>query len=165
MAWRVADACDHAEHTAKPEIGGAIHPRVFRHRVRVASSQLGQFEPRSGRRYVAATTRAGVGRIRDGADFPACGVAAATRHGISGRRYVRLKPDTTSDGPAAAFALRATAPREAGHYAYGCFSRMRVSLTTSFPCASTRRMVSVIVFPSLDTTRRDAITGLPSRTL
>ena len=88
MACRVADACDHAEHTAtafakamavrrsfmrrrKPEIGGAIQPRVFRDRVRVASNQLGHFEPRSGRRYEAATTRAGVERVRDGADFPA----------------------------------------------------------------------------------------------
>jgi len=26
MACRVADACDHAEHTAQPEIGAAIQP-------------------------------------------------------------------------------------------------------------------------------------------
>ena len=34
---RVADACEHAEHSAKPEIGGAIPPRVFRPCVLVAS--------------------------------------------------------------------------------------------------------------------------------
>jgi len=38
MAYRVAGACDHAEHAAKPEIGAAIHPRVFRQRVLVVAS-------------------------------------------------------------------------------------------------------------------------------
>jgi hypothetical protein len=55
MACRVAGACDHAEHAAtafakamavrrsftrrrKPEIGAAIHPRVFRQRVLVVAS-------------------------------------------------------------------------------------------------------------------------------
>jgi len=37
MACRVADACGHAELTAKLEIGAAIPPRVFRSRVLVAS--------------------------------------------------------------------------------------------------------------------------------
>src|SRR5262245_48316202 len=36
----------------------AIHPRVFRHRVRVASSDHGHFEPRSGCSRDVATTRA-----------------------------------------------------------------------------------------------------------
>jgi hypothetical protein len=44
----VADACEHAEHKAKPEIGAAIPPRAFRQRVLVATSYHWQFEPRSG---------------------------------------------------------------------------------------------------------------------
>ena len=83
MAYRVADACDHAEHAAQPEIGAAIPPRVFRHRVRVASRQLGRFEPRSGCRHEPAIRRAGSVRVRAEVDFPACGAATATRHAVS----------------------------------------------------------------------------------
>jgi hypothetical protein len=39
MAYRVAGACDHAEHTATPEIGAAIPPRVFRQRILVVLNQ------------------------------------------------------------------------------------------------------------------------------
>ena len=86
MACRVADACDHAEHAAQLEIGGAIPPRVFRHRVRVVSNQLGQFEPRSGCRHESAARRAGVRQSMSEDDFPACGAATATRHAISSTR-------------------------------------------------------------------------------
>jgi hypothetical protein len=42
------DACDHAEHAAKPETAAAIHPRVFRRRVPVASKYHFRFKPRNG---------------------------------------------------------------------------------------------------------------------
>jgi len=83
MACRVADACDQAEHTAKLEIGVAIRPRVFRHRVLVEASQRQHFEPRSGCRRESAARRAGIDRVQGEDDFPACGVATATRHAIS----------------------------------------------------------------------------------
>ena len=61
----------------------AIHPRVFRQRVRVASSQRWRFEPRSGCSSEVAPRRAGIVRVRVEVDFPACGAASATRHAIS----------------------------------------------------------------------------------
>jgi hypothetical protein len=62
MACRVADACDHAEHTAQPEIGVAIPPRVFRYRVLVASRQRRRLEPRSGCSCESPARRAGIDR-------------------------------------------------------------------------------------------------------
>jgi len=41
----VADACEHAEHTAKPEIGGAIQLRLFRPCVLVTPNWRRRFEP------------------------------------------------------------------------------------------------------------------------
>jgi hypothetical protein len=41
----MADACEHAEHTAEQEIGGAIPPRLFRPCVLVATSRLQRVEP------------------------------------------------------------------------------------------------------------------------
>jgi len=48
----------------------AIPPRVFRHRVLVASSQRKRFEPRSGCRHALAARRAGIVSVRDGGRFP-----------------------------------------------------------------------------------------------
>jgi len=44
-ACRVADACEHSEHTAQQEIGAAIPPRLFHPCVLEAAKQRRYFEP------------------------------------------------------------------------------------------------------------------------
>jgi putative MATE family efflux protein len=75
--WRSAVA---SREGGRWKSAAAIPPRVFRHRVRVASNHLGQFEPRSGCRHESATRRTGTGRVQAEVDFPACGGAAAARY-------------------------------------------------------------------------------------
>ena len=55
---------EHGAHRGSRKSGAAIPARVFRHRVQVVTNQLGQFEPRSGRRRELAARRARVERVR-----------------------------------------------------------------------------------------------------
>jgi uncharacterized protein (DUF486 family) len=100
MACRVAGACEHVEHAAKPEIGVAIPPRVFRHRVLVASSQHSSFEPRSGCRYESAARRAGIDRER---------AKTISRH--AERRQRDGMPSSTCTAPTTARTYRAHATK------------------------------------------------------
>ena len=66
----MADACEHAEHAAEPEIGAAIPPRLFRPCVLEGSNQRWHFEPGA---HVAARSRLEArGSSEDGDNFPAC---------------------------------------------------------------------------------------------
>jgi hypothetical protein len=85
MACRVADACEHAERTAKLEIGGAIHPRVFRPCVPVIAIYQCRFEPAAD---VATSQQlhARAASEYERRQFPGVRVAAATRHAIGASR-------------------------------------------------------------------------------
>ena len=81
-ACRVADACGTYRAVQSRKSSVAIHPRVFR-ASRSGCVELAQgFEPRSGCRRELATRRAGIRQSMSELDFPACGVATATRYAI-----------------------------------------------------------------------------------
>ena len=77
----MADAWEHAERTAKPEIGEAIPPRLFRPCVLDATNQHRRFEPAA---HVAANQplEARESSAHERRQFPGVRVATATRYAL-----------------------------------------------------------------------------------
>ena len=78
-AYRLADACDHAEHTAKPEIGRSDSTARLPSTRSGCSSYHWHFEPPDTCRRESFHRRADSASVRAEVDFPACGVATAGR--------------------------------------------------------------------------------------
>ena len=79
-AYRAAAAYARPSARRSWKVTGAILPRVFRHRVRVAARHHEHFEPRSGCRVESAIRRASGDRVRAPVAFPAAASAAVDRY-------------------------------------------------------------------------------------
>jgi len=79
-AYRAAAAYARPSARRSWKVTGAIPPRVFRHRVRVAARQNEHFEPRSGCRIELAIRRAGATQYERRSLSPAAASAAGDRY-------------------------------------------------------------------------------------